>query len=357
MLKGRLFGQFFLNRTHSGDNSYLLRSGLPIVDRSRTMAAQVQHGLDAGERQSFTWGIDWQHVEPRSEGTIYGGNEDDDVIVEAGAYLHSETRLGDRVDLVAALRADDHNRLGELNVSPRAAIVFRPAEGHNLRFTYNRAFATPGTSSLFLDIETGMLPIAPGIGYRLRAFGVPSDGLTFSDRCPGGHKDFCMRSPFLPGRMPANAALFWDALVARFVPETLRQYVVGPGEQPGDPALATVFRRLDPEALGVEGGDVFPPDPGPSDVPALVPTVFNTLEAGYKGLIRDRVRLAVDVYSADVENFVGALKVESPNVFLDGAAAGAFLGKRLAALIQAGVVTPEQVAQLAAGWRRCRWAW
>ncbi|MDE2761642.1 MAG: TonB-dependent receptor [Gemmatimonadota bacterium] len=349
VLKGRLFGQVFLNRTHSGDNSYLLRSGLPIVDRSRTMAAQVQHGLDIGERQRFTWGIDWQRVEPRSEGTIYGGNEDDDVIVEAGAYLHSETHLGDRVDLVAALRADDHNRLAELNLSPRAAIVFRPAEGHSLRFTYNRAFATPGTSSLFLDIETGMLPIAPGIGYRLRAFGVPSDGLTFSDRCPGGHMELCMRSPFLPGRMPANAALFWDALVVRFVPESLRPYVLGPGDQPGDPALATVFRRLDPEALGVEGGDVFPLDPGPRDVPALVSTVFNTLEAGYKGLIRDRVRLAVDVYAADVENFVGALKVESPNVLLDGAAAGAFLGSRLADLIRAGLVTPEQVAELAAG--------
>ncbi len=349
VLKDRLFGQFFLNQTHSGDNSYLLRSGLPIVDRSRTTAAQVQHGLELGGWQSFTYGFDWQRVEPRSEGTIYGRNEDDDVIVEAGAYLHSETRLGERVDLVTALRADDHNRLAELNVSPRAAIVFRPAEGHNLRVTYNRAFATPGTSSLFLDIETGVLPIAPGISYPLRAFGVPSDGLTFSDRCPGGHMQLCMRSPFLQGRLPANAALFWDALVVQFVPETLRPYVLGPGDQPGDPALATVFRRLDPEALGVEGGDIFPLDQGPGDVPALVPTTFNTFEVGYKGLISDRVRLAVDVYTADVENFVGALKVESPNVFLDGTAAGAFLGSRLADLIRAGLVTPEQVAELAAG--------
>ena len=349
VVKDRLFGQFFLNQTHSGDNSYLLRSGLPIVDRSRTMAAQVQHGLDLSDRQRFTYGVDWQRVEPRSEGTIYGRNEDDDVIVEAGAYLHSETRLGERVDLVAALRADDHSRLADLNLSPRAAIVFRPAEGHNLRVTYNRAFATPGTSSLFLDIETGVLPIAPGISYPLRAFGVPADGLTFADRCPGGHMGHCMRSPFLQGRLPANAALFWDALVMQFVPETLRPHVVGPGDRPGDPALATVFRRLDPEALDIEGGDIFPLDPGPQDVPALVPTTFNTFEAGYKGLIGDRVRVAVDVYTADVENFVGALKVESPNVFLDGAAAGAYLGSRLADLIRAGAVTPAQVAELATG--------
>ena len=348
-LKGRLFAQFFLNQTHSGDNSYLLRSGELIIDRSRTMAAQLQHGFDLGDRQRFTYGFDWQRIEPRSEGTIYGRNEDDDLLVESGAYLHSETRLGDRLDLVAALRVDDHNRLADVNVSPRAALVFRPADGHNLRLTWNQAFATPGTSSLFLDIPTGMIPIAPGVGYTLRAVGVPAGGLTFSDRCQGGHMGHCMRSPFLPGQLPANAALFWDALVGRFAPETLRSFLLGPGSRPGDPALGTVFRRLNTDALGPAGGEVFPLDQGPGDLPALVPTVFNSIEAGYKGLIRDRVRLAADVYFANVENFIGALKVETPNVFLDPASTGAFLAGRLGPLVQAGLVTSEQIAELAAG--------
>ena len=348
-LKGRLFAQFFLNQTHSGDNSYLLRSGELIVDRSRTMAAQLQHGFDLGERQRFTYGFDWQRIEPRSEGTIYGRNEDDDLLVESGAYLHSETRLGNRLDLVAALRVDDHNRLADVNVSPRAALVFRPAEGHNLRLTWNQAFATPGTSSLFLDIPTGMIPIAPGVGYTLRAVGVPAGGLTFSDRCQGGHMGHCMRSPFLPGQLPANAALFWDALVSRFAPETLRSFLLGPESRPGDPALGTVFQRLNTDALGPAGGEVFPLDQGPGDLPALVPTVFNSMEAGYKGLISDRVRLAADVYFANVENFIGALKVETPNVFLDPASTGAFLASRLGPLVQAGLVTSEQIAELAAG--------
>ena len=348
-LKGPLFAQFFLNQTHSGDNSYLLRSGELIIDRSRTMAAQIQHGLDLGERQRFTYGFDWQRIEPRSEGTIYGRNEDDDLLVESGVYLHSETQLGDRLDLVTALRVDDHNRLADVNVSPRAALVFRPTEGHNLRLTWNQAFATPGTSSLFLDIPTGMIPIAPGVGYTLRAMGVPAGGLTFADRCQGGLMGHCMRSPFLPGQLPANAALFWDALVSQFAPETLRSFLLGPGSRPGDPALRTVFRRLNTDALGPAGGDVFPLDGGPADLPALVPTVFNSIEAGYKGLIRDRVRLAADVYFANVENFIGALKVESPNVFLDPASTGAFLASRLGPLVQAGVVTSEQIAELAAG--------
>ena len=349
LLKGRLFAQFFLNQTHSGDNSYLLRSGELIVDRSRTMAAQVQHGFDWGTRQRFTYGLDWQHIEPRSEGTIYGRNEDDDLLIETGVYLHSETRLGDRFDLVTALRIDDHNRLAEFNLSPRAALVFRPAEGHNLRLTYNQAYATPSTSSLFLDIPTGMIPIAPGVGYTLRAQGVPAGGLTFADRCQGGFMGHCMRSPFLPGQLPANAVLFWDSLITQFAPEALRPFLLEPGMQPADPALGTVFRRLNTDALGPAGGEAFPLDLGPLDLPELVPTVFNSIEAGYKGLLRDRVRLAVDLYFANVENFIGPLKVEAPNVFLDPASTGAFLASRLAPLVQAGLVTAEQITELTAG--------
>ena len=349
LLKGRLFAQAFLNQTHSGDNSYLLRSGELIVDRSRTMVAQLQHGFDLGTWQRFTYGLDWQRTEPRSEGTIYGRNEDDDLLVETGAYLHSETRMGDRLDLVTALRVDDHNRLTDLNLSPRAALVFRPAEGHNLRLTYNRAYATPSTSSLFLDIPTGTVPIAPGVGYTLRAQGVPAGGLTFADRCQGGLMGHCMRSPFLPGQLPADAALFWDSLIKQFAPEALQPLLLEPGTRPTDPALGTVFRRLNTDALGPAGGEVFPLDSRPLDLPELVPTVFSSIEAGYKGLIRDRVRLAVDLYLANVENFIGALKVESPNVFLDPASAGAFLAGRLGPLVAAGLVTAEQITELAAG--------
>ena len=349
LLKGELFAQFFLNQTHSGDNSYLLRSGELIIDRSRTMAAQLQHQLALGERQRFTYGFDWQRIEPRSEGTIYGRNEDDDLLVEAGAYLHSETGLGDRLDLVTALRIDDHNRLADVNISPRTALVFRPAEGHNLRLTWNRAYATPSASALFLDIPTGRIPIAPGVGYTLRAVGVPAGGLTFADRCQGGLMGHCMRSPFRAGQLPASAALFWDDLVRQFAPETLWPVLLDPGSRPTDPDLATVFRRLNTDALGPAGGEVFPLDQAPIGLPELVPTVFNSIEAGYKGLIRDRVRLAADVYFANVENFVGALKVESLNVFLDPASTAAFLASRLGPLVQAGAVTSEQIAALTEG--------
>ncbi len=111
--KDRLFGQFFLNQSNAGD-TYLLQTGMPVVDESRMMAAQLQHGIQLGDRQDFIYGLDAQFTEPRTGGTITGSNEDDDKINEIGGYLHSETALTDIIDLVAAVRIDYHNRLEDL---------------------------------------------------------------------------------------------------------------------------------------------------------------------------------------------------------------------------------------------------
>ena len=59
---------------------------------------------------------------------------------------------------------------------------------------------------------------------------------------------------------------------------------------------------------------------------------------GYKGLIQDRVLLAADFYRTRIDNFVGSLRVETPNVFFDPATVQAFVLSRLNPLIQAGLI-------------------
>ena len=349
--KGRLFAQYFLNMTNSGagagtpteEGTFGLRTGQPVVDQSRTMAAQVQYGLDLGSRQSFTYGVDWQRTEPRTGGTINGRNEDDDLIGEIGGYIHSETSLGDKLDLVAAIRVDNHNRLEDLNISPRAALVFKPTEDHNFRLTYNQAFGTPTASNLFLDIIAARLP-PPIDFFAVQARGVPSTGYTFNDMCQGGFNSLCMRSPLAPGQLPANAALFWDGLLellAQLAPELapIASFLQMPGAIPEDPAIGTVLRRLDINTLE------YPLDDGPTAVDPLEPTIYTTMEGGYKGLLGGRVLLAADVYKANIQNFVGPLRVETPNVFLDPLSTGAFVFHRLGPLIQAGVIT-EAIANM-----------
>ncbi|MDE2804159.1 MAG: TonB-dependent receptor [Gemmatimonadota bacterium] len=366
--KGRLFAQAFLNMTDSGgdpnapaqDGTFGLRTGAAVVDQSRTMAAQFQYGFDIGSWQSFTYGVDWQRTDPRTGGTIFGRNENDDMISEVGTYLHSETSLGDRIDLVTAIRLDDHNRLTDVNISPRAALVFRPADDQNFRFTYNRAFATPTTTNLFLDIIAAQIPLSPlPIAYNIRALGVPSGGFTFSAQCPGGLMSYCMRSPFAPGQpLPANAAALWAGLLdmlpailpANFVPfaDLLKNLLQSPGALPGDPAIGTVLRRLNQAAI--DPADAFPLDNSPVEsIADLTSTINNTYEVGYKGLINDRVLLSADVYFSRVENFVGPLRVVTPNVFFDPESTTAFVVHRLAPLIQAGLVTLEQLKPIVEG--------
>lgn len=343
--KGRLFAQYFLNMTNSGadagtpvtEGTFGLRTGEPVVDQSRTMAAQFQYGLDVGSRQSFIYGVDWQRTEPRTGGTINGRNEEDDLISEIGGYVHSETSLGDVLDLVTAIRVDKHSRLDDLNISPRAALVFKPADSQNFRLTYNRAFATPSTNNLFLDITAATLP--PPINfYAVQARGVPSTGYTFNDTCTGGFMSLCMRSPLAPGQLPANAALFWDGLIdllVQLAPElaAIKPFLQMPGAIPGDPEIGTVLARLDINS------QEFRPDDGPTAVDPIKPTIYTTFEGGYKGLLGGRVLLAADVYKANIQNFVGPLRVETPNVFLDPGSTHAFVFARLAALIQAGIIT------------------
>ncbi len=356
-LKGRLFAQAFLNQTNSGsdansagrDGTFLLRTGSGVVDQSRTMALQFQYGFDLGSWQSFTYGVDWQRTNPRTGGTIFGRNEDNDEISEVGAYLHSETSLGDKVDLVTAIRIDDHNRLADANISPRAALVIKPAENQNFRLTYNRAFATPSTTNLFLDIVAGRIPLPGGLSYNVRALGVPSGGFTFGAQCPGGIMNYCMRSPLTQGAIPANAALFWDSVLA-FLPlvdprlALLVDFLKSPGALPGDPVLGTVLRRLDQAAAGA-GGDPFPVDLSPvDDISELTSTIHNTIEAGYKGLMGNRVLLSTDVYFTRIENFVGPLRIVTPNVFFEPASVQAFVLHRISPLIQAGLLSAEDAA-------------
>jgi outer membrane receptor for ferrienterochelin and colicins len=328
--KGNFFAQTFANFSESGE-TFLLRTGMPIIDESYVFAAQAQHATAIGTREFLTYGVDYQHTVPRTEGTITGRNEDDDTIDELGGYLHSETGLSDRLELVAAARLDWHNRLEDLVFSPRAGLVFRPEETHNFRVTYNRAFSTPTTNNLFLDLVAGRIPVGP-VGYDIRTLGTPESGFTFTRECPGGFDEgLCMRSPFAPGmELPANASVLWNGIIDALAPAEVRPLL--PLVQDPGAAVGTVLRRFDSTAL-----TFVPDDVGPVDIDRITPTITTTAEIGYKGLIGNRLALAGDIYRSEVEDFVTPLRVETPTVFFDPATVAAFLTERLCA-----VLPPEQ---------------
>ena len=337
------FGQAFLNKSDAGD-TYLLRTGQPIVDKSTLFGTQAQYAFSPAERVDLVAGVDFSQTTPKTEGTITGSNELVDETTEFGGYVSSTVALSNRLDLVGALRVDNHEHLDDPVWSPRVGLVFEPRAGHALRATYNRAFSTPTTNNLFLDLVASTIPITPVINYNIRTLGVPQTGLTWTDQCPGGVNNFCMYSPFAPGmQLPATGTALWDGVVVPGIvaePATVAA-LAAMGLTPAD--FATIVASPTPaEVTSVLGRfnsedpvtTPFLPDPGVASVGRILPTITTTFEVGYQALIADRLKLSVSVYRNQIKDFVGPLRVETPNVFLDGTSVAGFVATRL---IGAGV--------------------
>ena len=335
--RGKLFVQGFRNASDAGE-TYFLRDGRYIVDRSELWVGQVQHGTDLGERVALSYGLDGQWTVPRTEGSIMGVNEDSDEIQETGAYVHSSIRLRSNLEGVAALRVDRHSEFESPVLSPRAAMVFTPRPSHSLRLTYNRAYGTPSTDDLFADLEVGSLSPLP---FAVWAQGVPQAGFSFV-RDPSGTP--LMRSPFHPDSsayLPLDATLLWDAVVALAMSQVDLSQITPPTSDD----VASEMRLLQPD-------ETFQTVSHVSDLGRLEPTITNAFELGYRGFFMGRINLSADVYHSRVENFVGHLRVITPNVFLEPSTLAAYLEQEgvggadaiaeSLSLIPLGTVTPSQ---------------
>jgi iron complex outermembrane receptor protein len=78
------------------------------------------------------------------------------------------------------------------------------------------------------------------------------------------------------------------------------------------------------------------------DVREMDPTITNTFEVGYKGLFAGKFVAAVDVWHSRIRDFVGPLRVETPNVFFNSDDLQAYLAPTL----QTQGLTQEQIAAL-----------
>ena len=386
LLYNNWFGQVYRNWSSAGD-TYLLATGIEIADRSSLTVMQLQHDATLGDRQRFTYGVDALFTRPDTERTIYGENEDNDSIDEIGAYLQSETTLTPELDLVLALRYDDHSRLEEEEFSPRAGLVYKPREDQTLRLTYNRAFSTPTALTLYLDLVSRQDPfgLEPNFGPVFAASGLefePIDlrvqgtynvetngGFTFS-RDDDGRPRF--RSPFAPlaGGSPTSQFIDMDspiftnvmwgigrqATIAGFqaqaevgIAQQLRD--AGMGEEDAAAtaeaqaaglanALGIIPAQLEGLTnimMGLNLEKVAAEDPAPFDsvsevidVPRTKSTITQTYELGYKGVVGKKLVVAADLYRTRTEDFVGPLRIETPNVFLDPVTLAGALGPAIA---------------------------
>jgi len=343
-----LFGQVFWNG-NSNDSSYLLRSGRPLVDKSYQLVAQLQHGWDFNPEHGLTYGIDFLYTNPDSEGTINGINEDDDDITELGGYLQYDGRLTDKWNVVAAARLDDNSALEDLVFSPRAALVFKPTPERSLRASYNRAFSTPNTLNMFLDISAQPVPLGGPFFYDARAQGTTKNGFMF-DRDQNGVP--MHMSPFAPllgesarTYLPTTTEQVWqEAVAAVGASNPAAGQLLGAIAVPGATDIPVIGATAD-----LNTGTFVDPVLDLrtiQDIPALEPTIWQTFEVGYKGLLLgSNLLLGANVYYTDVDNFISALEPFTPNIFLPEAQTDAYLADQFLPLV--GVLFPDSATALA----------
>jgi outer membrane receptor for ferrienterochelin and colicins len=341
--RGRLSGQALYDWSDAGD-SYTLRDGVLVVDRSRVLVAQLQHGATVGAAD-LLYGADGRWTDPRTEGTVNGANEDDDLVAELGGYAHADLPLSRTVRAVGALRVDRHNRLNDLVVSPRVGLVLQPAPTHAFRLTYNRAFTSPDANDLFLDRLASPLEFDV-LRFPVRGVGVPREGYTFPRHCDGG---LCMRSQFYSAGpstdLPLDVTELWGALVGF---AGLRGVDLSNVPRPTAADVRTNLALLD---LGL--GAFRPVDPADfTTVAGEGRTITNVAELGYRGVLAGRLALAAEVWVNRALNVPGPLEVITPSAFFDEETLRAYLEPHvgadtaaliadLASMIPAGTVSPD----------------
>lgn len=341
-----LFVQYFINGSDAGDTYLIPQVGRGaegphnfqlLIDKSKMHVAQIQHNYSPIKILDFTYGVDMLYTLPETEGTINGRFEDDDDILQVGGYIQSEIQAHEMLKFVLAGRVDYHSRVDGAFFSPRAAMVFKPAPRHNLRLTYNRAFSSPTSLNLFLDLSNGAVPNginirgignATGYDYRYGSTGMPqfiapsngqwydvndkSDNYVFFDDMVG----------IIAGGLAAQADL----------PQDLVNSVVGTFFQ-GITSDSGTVNNVDHITVNyvelLETGDLQGSKFDVSNFSRreqVKNSVTQTMEFGYKGILFDKLFVTADLYYTRIQNYVSPLTLASASVMFDPADLLAALG-------------------------------
>lgn len=340
-----LFVQYFINGSNAGD-TYLIpqvgENATPphefqlLVDKSKLHTAQIQHNWQPISRLDLTYGLDMLLTTPETEGTINGRFEDDDNILQLGGYVQGEVTAHEKLKFVGALRVDYHNRVDGAFVSPRVAMVYKPLPRHTIRLTYNRAFSSPTSLNLFLDLSNGLIPNginirgignANGYNYMFGDNGLPQfrssyvfndtvynpDWYDVGDRSDN-YKFFEEISDIIGDGLKQIAPPNLQA----FVPTIISSLLTGIGGETGtiqDVGHVTVdyVKLLETGNLNASQYDISQFE----SVPGVQNSVTQTVEAGYKGIIADRLFAQVDFYYTRISDYVGPLTLASASVMFN----------------------------------------
>lgn len=353
----RLFVQYFINSSDAG-NTFLIpqlsqsarndyNSASPpeayqvqrLVDKSKLHGIQVQHSWNPLEQLGFIYGVDVLLTRPNTNGTINGRFENRDNCNQVGGYLQGDYEPLKWLKLVAAFRVDYNSIIKNVSFSPRAAAVFKPAVGHNIRLTYNRAFDSPNTLNQFLDLSNGLIPN----GINVRGIGNPY-GWQYNFGTDGGGNQIVQYREAPWGRTTGiewvnfgdknNNAKMFDYLTGYLVSNFAAN--LGGNTILAQSLVNQIFSGIKGNAGTVANADQISVDYAnfatTKDLNSSKQNVGNfqnlnkinnsftqTLELGYKGLLFNKLSVQLDLYWTRISNYVSSLRSASGAVMLDHA--------------------------------------
>lgn len=332
---GPLFVQAYMNSINSGD-SYIY-GGDPIQEYSEEFSVQSQYTQEIGSRQQLIAGVDLRFDRPDTRGIVPTHGERIAGLDEYGAYLQSNTQISNRLKLTLALRGDINNIVPDLHLSPRVALVLKPTPSSSLRATYNRSLSSPLSTDYLLNL------VVASIGpLTVRARG-GATGFTF-ERNPNylelGAPTSLVASSMLPGMegypTPVGIdtgflyGLIYDGLT-KIPDDELARMLAEAGLNIPPQLLPLLKQELNPEVTPVQGFSsgvlglvnlstlelkLNPELNNLQDTEPIKPTITQSWEIGYKGIIRDHILFTLDGYYGRRKNFTGPLQIKTPFVLV-----------------------------------------
>ena len=349
---GGLFAQLYYNYNDGGDRenpTFLYASGLRQVAERNSLEAQLQYNFDVPKflNTNFTIGSDYRNSQSMTENTLYGINEDRDDYIITGAYLQGTSKITDKLELTYAGRYDKFNFIDEGAFAPRVAIVFKASENHTLRASFNKA--NTGPSALQQNIDFPVSVLAPGIAdvwlsgqYAPQTF---SSNPTIDLSIPGlpdlpyGTQQFPLAYAYGAVAAPTLGALYGGLATNPFLGVVQNFFSTYAGGTGGTGQLVG-YNLFNGEPMNDLVGT------GRSQIETL-----NSFELGYKGLIANKLSIALDVYTYERKGFTQFTAI-GPTFNLVGADFANDLGAQVGADFASspGVTSDVEAIYAAQGW-------
>jgi outer membrane receptor for ferrienterochelin and colicins len=354
---GGLFAQAYYNYNDGGDDenpTFVYGTGLQQIAKRSNFEAQIQYNFDTPSflNSNYTIGGDFRTVNSDSEYTLYGKFDDNDPYGITGLYIQGTSELGKKLDLTYALRYDKFNFQEVGGVAPRVALVYKAAENHTFRASFNRALSSVAAIQQYINFP--LLNVGPGVSVWLSGQNEaqsisPNDpidtvfGVQLPQNAPGLPLAIpygFVKEPTLEGLTAAFQADPRLAPLAPFKPVLDNFFANYAGPQ-GFTGNLFGYNLL--SALG--DGPLTPFEIANSGSGTSKLQTLDQFELGYTGVINKKLKVSVDFYTYANTGFTNYTDV-GPSY----ATVGANVPDDLAAAVAADVASdPTLIATVTAG--------